>query len=279
MDIITGYLGEPHVTAEQDRDVNIGVVGDGSYVMPTGQRLAAEVQTNNEVRIRDGVLIHQGCAASIKKNTYDTVTITNGSQGMKRIDLIVARYQRNVETGVESLGLVALQGTPVESDPAVPVHTEGDIQAGDAVADMPLYEVEKDGLNITRVTKVFEEVESLSSLNGKMTEVGSQQSYSENGWSVSYRSIGANRVYFITSKTVSSIAAGGNQLEIAALPFKVAFEQHIYLAMNVSGTPVGYGYTRIVPTSGSGNTSAMYRHCAGYSNAVTMLAFGELVIQ
>ena len=26
MDIITGYLGEPHVTAEQDRDVNIGVV-------------------------------------------------------------------------------------------------------------------------------------------------------------------------------------------------------------------------------------------------------------
>lgn len=169
MDIITGYLGEPHITAEQDRDVNIGVVGDGSYVMPAGQRLAAEVQTNNEVRIRDGVLIHQGCAASIKKNTYDTVTITNGSQGMKRIDLIVARYQRNVETGVESLDLIALQGTPAESDPAVPVHTEGDIQAGDAVADMPLYEVEKDGLNITRVTKVFEEVESLSSLNGKMT--------------------------------------------------------------------------------------------------------------
>ena len=168
MDIITGYLGEPHITAEQDRDVNIGVVGDGSYVMPAGQRLAAEVQTNNEVRIRDGVRIHQGCAASIKKNTYDTVTITNGSQGMKRIDLIVARYQRNVETGVESLDLIALQGTPAESDPAVPVHTEGDIQAGDAVADMPLYEVEKDGLNITRVTKVFEEVESLSSLNGKM---------------------------------------------------------------------------------------------------------------
>lgn len=167
MNIITGYLGEPHVAAEQDRDVNIGVVGDGSYVMPAGQRLAAEVQTNNEVRIRDGVLIHQGCAASIKKNTYDTVTIANGSQGMKRIDLIVARYQRNVETGVESLDLTALQGTPAESDPTVPEHTEGDIQAGDAVADMPLYEVEKDGLNITRVTKVFEEVESLSSLNGK----------------------------------------------------------------------------------------------------------------
>lgn len=118
-----------------------------------------------------------------------------------------------------------------------------------------------------------------SLLNGKMTEVGTQQSYSENGWSVSYRPIGANRVYYMALKTVSSIVTGGNQLEIAALPFKVAFEQHITLAMNVSGTPVGYGYMRIVPTSGSGNTSAMYRHCTGYSNAVTMLAFGELVIQ
>ena len=112
-----------------------------------------------------------------------------------------------------------------------------------------------------------------------MTEVGAQQSYSENGWTVSYRNIGANRIYYVTSKTVSSIEAGANMLEIAALPFKVAFEQHIDLSMNVSGTPVGYGYTRIVPTSGSGNTSAMYRHCTGYGNAVTMLAFGELVIQ
>ena len=153
-----------------------------------------------------------------------------------------------------------------------------------------LYNLIQQKVDKTSVLDTMDEVEltteegyvagalAVKELNGKMTEVGSQQSYSENGWSVFYRSIGANRVYFITSKTVNSIAAGGNQLEIAALPFKVAFEQHIYLAMNVSGTPVGYGYTRIVPTSGSGNTSAMYRHCAEYSNAVTMLAFGELVV-
>lgn len=136
-----------------------------------------------------------------------------------------------------------------------------------------------DALELITEPGFFVDAQVVKELNGKMTEIGVEQSYSENGWSVSYRSIGANRVYFITSKTVSSIVAGGNQLEIAALPFKVAFEQHIYLAMNVSGTPVGYGYTRIVPTSGSGNTSAMYRNCAGYSNAVTMLTFGELVIQ
>lgn len=170
MDIITGYLGEPHITADQDRDINIGIVGDGSYVMPTGQRLAAEISSNNEVRIRDGVIMHQGCAASIKKNTYDPVAIINGSQGMKRIDLIVARYERNVETGVETISLVALQGTPAEGSPETPDHTEGDIQSGDTVADMPLYKVQIDGLNITGLEKVFEEIESLRALNSKMLE-------------------------------------------------------------------------------------------------------------
>ena len=47
MEIITGYTGKPHVTSEQDRDVNIGVVGEGSYVLRTGMRLAAEVSSNN----------------------------------------------------------------------------------------------------------------------------------------------------------------------------------------------------------------------------------------
>ena len=171
MDIITGYLGEAHITAEQDRDINIGIVGDGSYVMPAGQRLAAEVSSNNEVRIRDGVIMHQGCAASIKKNTYDPVTIINGSQGMKRIDLIVARYERNVETGVETIDLVVLQGTPAEGSPETPEYTEGDIQSGDTVADMPLYEVQIDGLNITGVEKVFEEIESLKALNGNTLKI------------------------------------------------------------------------------------------------------------
>lgn len=98
MDIITGYTGSPHVTAEQDRDINIGIFGNESYVLQTGSQLTAEVSSNNEIKVRDGVIMHQGCAASIKKNTYDSLTITNGSQGMKRVDLIVARYSRDPST-------------------------------------------------------------------------------------------------------------------------------------------------------------------------------------
>lgn len=168
MQIITGYTGKPHVTAEHDRDINIGLFGAKSYVLPTGMMMEAEISSNNEIKIRDGVLMHQGCAGSIKKNTYDSVTITNGSQGMKRIDLIVVRYEKNEDTETEELKWVVLQGIPSEDAPETPDYTQGDIQAGDYVADMPMYEVTIDGLNITQIKKVFETTESLTELNGKL---------------------------------------------------------------------------------------------------------------
>ena len=171
MEIITGYTGKPHVTSEQDRDVNIGVVGEGSYVLRTGMQLAAEVSSNNEIKIRDGVLMHQGCTASIKKNTYDSLTITNGSQGMKRVDLIVARYEKNQDNGIESLDLKVIQGTPAESNPTAPQYTEGDIQAGDYVADMPMYQVIIEGLNITEVKKMFKVIGSNKDLSNKIANI------------------------------------------------------------------------------------------------------------
>lgn len=171
MEIITGYTGKAHIFSEQDRDVNIGIVGEGSYVLQTGMQLEAEVSSNNEIKIRDGVLMHQGCTASIKKNTYDSLTIINGSQGMKRIDLIVARYERNQDNGTESISLKVIQGTPEESNPAVPSHITGDIQSGDAVADMPMYKIIIDGLNITEVQKVYSEAPNITELNRKLPEL------------------------------------------------------------------------------------------------------------
>ena len=164
MEIITGYTGKPHVTAEQDRDVNEGIFDTGSFVLKTGSQLAAELVSNNEIKVRDGVLVIQGCTAVIKKNTYDPVTIANGSQGMKRIDLIVARYNKNEETKIEEVTLKVIQGTPNASTAAVPTYKTGDIQSGDLVADMPLYKVTLDGLNVTSVDKMFTVIPTLPEL-------------------------------------------------------------------------------------------------------------------
>ena len=159
MEIITGYTGKPHVTSEQDRDVNIGVVGEGSYVLQTGMQLAAEVSSNNEIKIRDGVLMHQGCTASIKKNTYDSLTITNGSQGMKRIDLIVARYEKNQDNRTEGLDLKVIQGTPAESNPVVPEYTEEDILLLNRIKMLRMLDIP-----VSDIRKILYEKEALTSV-------------------------------------------------------------------------------------------------------------------
>lgn len=174
MEIITGYTGKPHVTAEQDRDVNEGIFDTGSFVLKTGSQLAAELVSNNEIKVRDGVLVIQGCTAVIKKNTYDSVTIANGSQGMKRIDLIVARYNKNEETKIEEVMLKVIQGTPNASTAAVPTYKTGDIQSGDLVADMPLYKVTLDGLNVTSVDKMFTVIPTLPELSSNLVNINSK---------------------------------------------------------------------------------------------------------
>ena len=168
MNIITGYRGTPHITSAQDRGKNQGIFGSGSYVLNVGQKMAAEIVSANEVRIRDGVLSHQGCVSIIEQGTYDSVEISNGSQGMKRIDLIVARYEKEAETNVESMTLEVIEGTAVSGTPEAPSYNEGDIQAGDNVVDMPLYHVNIDGVNITSLTSVFATVIDANAVNAKL---------------------------------------------------------------------------------------------------------------
>ena len=120
MKAVTVQQNEAHVTSWQDRMLNQAAFGEDSYVLNIGQKMVAETYSNNEIRIRDGALVHQGCLSVIQKGTYDAVTIQNGTQGMKRVDLIVARYTKNAETQIENVNWVVIQGTPAASNPSVP---------------------------------------------------------------------------------------------------------------------------------------------------------------
>ena len=175
MEIVTGHRGTPHVTPYKVRDFNIGTVGAEDYVMTGGSELEAQVVSNNRIDIKDGSICMQGTHAVIPKNINDELTIENGMQGEKRIDLIVARYEKVADSGVESVNTVVLQGTPSKETPNVPGHVVGDIRNGDLKHEMPLYEVELDGINITEVRPVFKKLVSaaeqqkmIESLNGKI---------------------------------------------------------------------------------------------------------------
>lgn len=155
MKIVTGKAGTPHVTSQQFRQFVEGTVGQESYILTSGENLEPELSSNNLLKIRSGMMCHHGNISCVELGTYDEVTIQNGNQGMKRIDLIVNRYSKNDETGIESNDWVVIQGTPAADDPAVPTYTEGNLQEGDLVDDCPVFEVHLDGINVTEIKKLL----------------------------------------------------------------------------------------------------------------------------
>ena len=159
MNIITGYRAEPHITAQQDRDVNIGIFGASAKILKgVGSEMAATVVSANEVEIADGTLVAEGCTAEIQYGTTESMTIENGEQGKKRIDLIVARYTRDSGTAVESMELAVIKGTSAASNPTAPAYNEGTIADGDSPVDFPIYKVNLDGISITSVDALVDTV-------------------------------------------------------------------------------------------------------------------------
>lgn len=154
MNIITGYRAEPHITAQQDRNVNMGIFGSGTYIVDMGSKMAATVVSANEITIADGLLVAEGCTAEIERGTSESLEIANGSQGMLRKDLIVARYTKTSGTGVEDMQLAVITGTPAASNPALPSYNTGSIVQGDTLVDFPLYEVHLDGIAIDSVVRI-----------------------------------------------------------------------------------------------------------------------------
>lgn len=167
MQLNTGYAGKPHVTAENCADLNRGIVGSDSYVLPVGAQFEVELVTNNLLKIKDGCGCMQGRQVSIAKGQTDEITIENGTQGEKRIDLVVIRYSKNADTGIETAIPFLVKGIPSENNPVRPEHLEGDIRGGDLTTDWPLYELYLDGISVTNVKPLFDVLMSVDSLNRK----------------------------------------------------------------------------------------------------------------
>lgn len=171
MELATGRQGKPHITSQQDRQTHQGIFGDGAYILNTGSMLEPEVQSSNKIHIKDGALMFQGALFTVKVGTYDEVTINNGNQGMKRKDLIVARYTYNSSDNIETGEWAVIQGTPAADNPVVPEATSGDIQAGDSVVECPVFVVNLDGINVTGVDVIPEMAKDMSTLNAYLAEL------------------------------------------------------------------------------------------------------------
>lgn len=170
--LITGYWGEPHVTAENDRGINAGIFGTGRFVLPVGEQFKAEYIGNNTIRLYDGKLIDNGAAAGIPAGRYIDLLISNAGQGMKRNDLIVFQYSKDVSTLIETGTFTVVQGAETSGTAADPALTQADLLSDEAVLDQfAMWRVSVSGATISAPVKlfsVFERATSASALQGKV---------------------------------------------------------------------------------------------------------------
>ena len=161
MEIITGRTGEPHVYAADDAEIYRLFLGDGDFLLTTGNQLQASMNGTTQVRVYDGSLMMQGRLAKIRPSDgYDTLTLDIGTVGYKRVDLIVAEYNQTIVTEqqeiegevvdvvdkFDSVELKVVKGTPNANDYVEPAITTGNIDDGET-HQVKLWAVQLDGIN------------------------------------------------------------------------------------------------------------------------------------
>lgn len=141
---------------------------DYQGILHAGSRMTAEIVSNNEIKINDGILCNYGRFMRIVGS--ETVRIENGSSGVKRTDLIVARF---TTTGTkETHTLTVIKGPAGGAEPS---YNQTDIYSGTGTRDLVLYAVHLNGLNITSVERKCQEYMSIREL---------METVSKNAWSV-----------------------------------------------------------------------------------------------
>ena len=218
--LITGYWGEPHVTAENDRGFNAAVFGSGRFVLPVGERMRAEYIGNNTVRIYDGKLMSGGALAGIPAGKYVDLLIPETGQGMKRNDLIVFQYSKDTSTLIETGSIVVVRGTETSGTASDPALTQEDILSDLATFDqMPLYRVSVAGASIAAPVRMFN---IISNFQGMKSSLGAVNLLDNSDWTepvnalgkTSYRGLGFSIDRWVVPNDTSELTIGAGYVLI-----------------------------------------------------------------
>lgn len=153
IELVDGKAGVSHISSEDKAIIHQAKFGKSDMVFDWGDVLKCTMGSANKATIGTGCASIQGLDWHI--TSAESVTISNGSQGMKRNDIICAHYHRDSKTGNELVELVVLKGSPnatAAADPAIP---SGKILSGAVDAYMPLWRVPLNGITVGTPVRLF----------------------------------------------------------------------------------------------------------------------------
>ena len=153
IELVDGKAGVAHISSEDKAIIHQAKFSKSDVVFDWGDAFKCSMSSSNRATIGTGCASIQGLDWHI--TAAESVTISNGSQGMKRNDIICAHYNRNPKTGNELVELVVLKGSPNATAAADPKVPSGKILSGAVDAYMPLWRIPLDGITVGTPVRLF----------------------------------------------------------------------------------------------------------------------------
>ena len=141
--LVTGYVGEMHVTASNIGAYQGQLTGKSNYTLNIGNTLNASV-SGSTVTIDTGVGIFQGRLFEVTE--AETLNLELLPNNYYQNDLVVARYEKDAETLIESITLMVISGErTTRANTAIdPSYINNNIIDDMSVtADMPLFRIKR----------------------------------------------------------------------------------------------------------------------------------------
>lgn len=158
IELVDGKAGTAHISSEDKAIIHQAKFSKSDVVFDWGDAFKCSMSSSNRATIGTGCASIQGLDWHI--TAAESVTISNGSQGMKRNDIICAHYHRNSsgdtgDVGIESVELTVLKGTPNATTAADPTIPSGKILSGAVDAYQPLWRIPLDGITVGTPVRLF----------------------------------------------------------------------------------------------------------------------------
>lgn len=164
-EIVDGMTGTKHISSDDLAALNAATVGKADCVLHYGDDFKLTMASANSATLGTGVGMVGG--KRFWNQAATSLTIQSGTQGQKRHDLVVARYQKT-SAGIESITPVVIKGTPTTGAAADPATTANDLK---------LWRVPLDGINAGTPVRLFEPVTPLATLGESVSHICKKVSY------------------------------------------------------------------------------------------------------
>ena len=153
IELVDGKAGVAHISSEDKAIIHQAKFSKSDVVFDWGDAFKCSMSSPNRATIGTGCASIQGLDWHI--TAAESVTISNGSQGVKRNDIICAHHHRDSKTGNELVELTVLKGTPNATTAADPTIPSGKILSGAVDAYMPLWRIPLDGITVGTPVRLF----------------------------------------------------------------------------------------------------------------------------